>query len=104
MSKEFVELRDGSFYLTGSRVPLAHIVREFQRGEFPEAIRSHYPALSLEQVYGAIAFYLGRKEEVEGDVADREREEDAFTAAHPTPPEVKQTFERMRQQDVPRRS
>ena len=58
MSKEFVERRDDSFYLIGSRVPLAHIVREFQRGESAEAIRSHYPALSLEQVYGAIAFYL----------------------------------------------
>lgn len=29
MSKEFVERRDGSFYLFGSRVPLAHIAREF---------------------------------------------------------------------------
>jgi uncharacterized protein (DUF433 family) len=103
MSKEFVERRDGSFYLIGSRVPLAHIVREFQRGASPEALRSHYPALSLEQVYGAITFYLGRQEDVEGDVAEREREEDAFTAAHPAPPEVRMVFERMRQQTVSRR-
>jgi len=104
MSKEFVERRDGSFYVAGSRVPLAHIVREFQRGESPEAIRSHYPILSLEQVYGAIAFSLGSKEEVEADIAEREREEDAFTAAHPTPPDVKETFARMRLQIVSRRS
>jgi hypothetical protein len=103
MSKEFVERRDNSFYLIGSRVPLAHIVREFQRGESPEAIRSHYPALSLEQVYGAIAFFLGSKKEVEADIAEREREEDAFTTAHPSPPEVKETFARMRQQIVSRR-
>ena len=102
MSKEFVERRDGSFYVVGSRVPLAHIVREFQRGESPEAIQSHYPALNLEQVYGAIAFYLGSKEEVEGDIAERERDEDAFTTAHPMPPEVKMTFERIRQQTVSR--
>ena len=44
---------------------LAHIVREFQRGESPEALRSHYPALSLEQVYGAITFYLGSRQDVE---------------------------------------
>ena len=31
--EEFVERRDGSFYLIGSRVPLAHVVREFQQGE-----------------------------------------------------------------------
>jgi len=104
MSKEFVEGRNESFYLIGSRVPLAHIVREFQRGESPEAIRSHYPVLSLEQVYGAITFYLGRLEDVERDIAEREREEDAFTTTHPTSPEVKGTFERMRQQTVSRRS
>ncbi|MGD1073562.1 MAG: DUF433 domain-containing protein [Bryobacteraceae bacterium] len=103
MSREFVERRDESFYLIGSRVPLAHIVREFQRGESPEAIRSHYPALSLEQVYGAITFYLGSQKDVEADIAEREREEDAFTTAHPTPPEVRMTFERM-QQSVSRRS
>ena len=104
MTKEFIEHRDGSFYLVGSRVPLAHIVREFQRGESPEAIRSHYPALSLEQVYGAITFYLGRQEDVERDIAERERGEDAFTADHPTPPEVRMTFERMRRQAVSHRS
>jgi Protein of unknown function (DUF433) len=104
MSREFVERREESFYLIGSRVPLAHIVLEFQRGESPEAIRSHYPALSLEQVYGAITFYLGRREDVERDIWEREREEDAFTAAHPTSPDVRTTFERMRQQTVSRRS
>jgi uncharacterized protein (DUF433 family) len=104
MSREFVELRDGSFYLIRSRVPLAHLVREFQQGEPPEAIRSHYPTLSLEQVYGAITFYLGNKEEVEKDIAEREREEDAYTAAHPTPPDIKERFERMRQQMLARRT
>jgi hypothetical protein len=41
MSKEFIERRDESLYVAGSRVPLAHIVREFQDGESPEAIQSH---------------------------------------------------------------
>src|SRR5450755_3171025 len=104
MSEEFVERRDGSFYLIGSRVPLAHIVREFQRGESPEAIRSHYPALSLEQIYGAVTFYLGCQEEVEGDIVEREREEDAFSVANPAPHEVKMTFERMRHQAVSRQT
>ncbi len=104
MSKEFVERRDDSFYLIASRVPLAHIVREFQRGESAEAIRSHYPALNLEQVYGAITFYLGSQDDVEADIAEREREEDNFSATHPAHPEVKMKFDRMRQQTVSRRS
>ena len=104
MDRDFVERREGSFYLIGSRVPLAHLVREFQQGEPPEAIRSHYSTLSLEQVYGAITFYLGHKSEVEKDMADRKREEDEFTKTHPTPPDIKEKFERMRQQMPARRS
>jgi uncharacterized protein (DUF433 family) len=104
MTKEFVERRHGSLYLTGSRVPLAFIVSEFQNGESPEAIRSHYPTLSLEQVYGALTFYLGNKEEVEKDIAERKHEEDEFTRTHPVPPEIKEKFDRMRQQMLMRRS
>jgi hypothetical protein len=97
-------LESGNGQFLPSAEALAHIVREFQRGESPEALRAHYPALSLEQVYGAITFYLGSQKDVEGDMVEREREEDAFTAAHPAPPEVTKTFERMRQQTVSRRS
>ena len=104
MNREFVERRDGSLYLVGSRVPLAHVVREFQHGELPEAIRSHYATLTLEQVYGAITFYLGSKEEVEPDITERERVEDEFAGTHPAPPDLKQKLERARQQLLARRS
>ena len=103
MDRDFVESRDGSFYLIGSRVPLAHLVREFQHGESPEAIRSHYSTLSLEQVYGAITFYLGHKSEVEIDIVERERAEDEFTKTHPAPPHLKEKLERARQQLLARR-
>jgi len=104
MQREFVERRDGSFYLVGSRVPLAHLVREFQHGQPPEAIRSHYPTLSLEQVYGAIAFYLGAQEDVESDIARREQVEDEFTKTHPAPPRLKAKLEHARQQLLTRRT
>ena len=104
MSKEFVEHRHGSLYLIGSRVPLAHLVREFQVGESPEAIRSHYPTLSLEQVYGAIAFYLENKEKTEEDIEERKRVEDEFTKTCPAPPHLKEKLERARQQLLARRT
>ena len=104
MTKEFVERRHESFYLIGSRVPLAHVVREFQQGESPEAIRSHYPTLSLEQVYAAITFYLGNKDEVEQDIVERERVEDEFTRTHPAPPELKEKLGRARHQLLARRT
>jgi uncharacterized protein (DUF433 family) len=84
MDRDFVGRRDGSFYLVGSRVPLAGIVREFQDGQPAEAIRSAVPTLTLEQVYGAITFYLGHRADVDEDIANREREENAFSV--PLPP------------------
>jgi uncharacterized protein (DUF433 family) len=107
MAKEYIERREGSFYLIGSRVPLARIVYEFQNGAAPEAIRLDYPTLSLEQVYGAITFYLANKEkeEVERDMAERRRnEEEIIKAQPPLPPELQQKLERARDQMLSRRS
>ena len=105
MAKEYIERREGSFYLIGSRVPLARVVYEFQNGAAPEAIRLDYPTLSLEQVYGAITFYLANKEEVERDMAERRRiEEEVIKAQPPLPPELRQKLEREREQTLSRRS
>ena len=98
MDRDFVERRDESFYLAGSRVPLACIVREFQDGQSPEAIRSAFPTLTLEQVYGAITFYLGHRAEVDEDIATREREENAFSETHPAPVDLKEKLDRARRQ------
>jgi len=73
----------------GSRVPLDSVVREFWDGQTPEAIRSDSPTLSLEQVYGAITFYLGHKDEVDDDMAARERVEDE---GHPAPAHLKEKW------------
>jgi uncharacterized protein (DUF433 family) len=98
MDRDFGERRDDGFYLVGSRVPLDCVVREFREGQSPETIRSDLPTLSLEQVYGAITFYLGHKDEVENDMAARERAEDAFGKGHPAPPDLKEKLERARRQ------
>jgi uncharacterized protein (DUF433 family) len=98
MDRDFVERRDESFYLVGSRVPLACIVREFQDGQSPEAIRSAFPTLTLEQVYGAITFYLGHRAEVDEDIATREREENSLSETHPAPADLKEKLDRARRQ------
>ena len=105
MNREFVERRDGSFYLAGSRVPLAHLVREFQHGELPEAIRSHYPTLTLEQVYGAITFYLGlQKKKWKRISPSANASKMSSPNTHPAPADLKQKLERARQQLLARRS
>jgi uncharacterized protein (DUF433 family) len=104
MDREFVERREAGFYLVGSRVPIDRVVWEYHRGEDSETIQSHYPTLSLEEVNGAIAFYLDHKDEVDKVIEERRRQEDAWVAANPTPPDIKEKFERMRRQMLSRRS
>ncbi len=45
-------------------VSLDSVVIAFQQGHSAETIQQLYPALSLEEVYGAIAFYLANRDEV----------------------------------------
>jgi uncharacterized protein (DUF433 family) len=48
-----------------TRVSLDSVVIAFQQGYAPESIRQQYPALSLEEVYGAITYYLANRATVE---------------------------------------
>jgi uncharacterized protein (DUF433 family) len=65
MQKEYVELRDGAYYVEGTRVSLDSVVQAFLRGESPEGIAESFPALNLEQVFGALTFYLANREAVD---------------------------------------
>lgn len=60
---------DGAWRLAGTRVSLDSILRAYWQGRVPEAIVLDFPSLSLEQVYGAIAFYLGHREELDAYLA-----------------------------------
>ena len=53
MNPSYVDNREGTLYVSTSRVPLSLIVRLFDEGMSPEAIRSEFPTLTLAQVYGA---------------------------------------------------
>ncbi len=61
MSKEYIEQRDGNYYVTGTRVSLDSLIHAFRRGESPETICQNFEILQLEEVYGAIAYYLGNQ-------------------------------------------
>jgi uncharacterized protein (DUF433 family) len=45
-------------------VSLDSVVIAYQQGHTAETIQQLYPALSLEEVYGAIAFYLANQDDV----------------------------------------
>ena len=65
MAKEYVEQREGGYYVLGSRVSLDSVVYAFLRGESPEGIADSFPALSLEQVFLAVLFYLAHQERID---------------------------------------
>jgi len=65
MSKEYVERRDGGYWISGTRVSLDSIVYGFVEGQTAESIAQSFPVLRLEQVYGAIAFYLTNRPEID---------------------------------------
>ena len=58
----------GAWVVAGTRVGLGVIVQQFWEGQSPEAIHREFPTLSLEQVYGAIAFYLANRVQVDADL------------------------------------
>jgi len=98
MARDYVKLRNGCYYVEGSRVSLASIVFQFKDGASPETIRENFPSLSLEQVYGAVAFFLGHEEEVEANLRETEKQWEAFrkTADQP-PPTLIDRLQRARQ-------
>ena len=65
MVGEYIEQRDGGFFIRGARVSLDSVVYAFLRGESPEGIAESFPALGLEQIFGALAFYIANREEVD---------------------------------------
>jgi uncharacterized protein (DUF433 family) len=65
MSTEYIQLQGDVYRIAGSRVSLDSIVYAFWNGESAETIAQSFPVLTLEQVYGAITFYLAHKDEVD---------------------------------------
>ena len=71
--REYVEKRNGGYYLIGSRVSLESIIYKFLDGASPECIVKSFPSLSLEQAYGAITFYLANRAEMDAYLAETEK-------------------------------
>jgi uncharacterized protein (DUF433 family) len=58
-TNEYVEVRNGGYYLAGTRIGQDAVVYDFRRGRSAEAIFETYPSIgSLAKVYGAITFIL----------------------------------------------
>jgi len=77
--REYVhQTPEGSWRLSGSRVSLDSVVHSYWEGQSPEAIAEDFPTLSLEQIHGAIAFYLRHRQEIDQYMASQEKRWEEF--------------------------
>lgn len=73
----YVEYHDNVYRVAGTRVALDSIVRRFWEGDTPESTVQSFPVLTLEQVYGAIAYYLRHQARIDMYLRQAEAEEAA---------------------------
>ncbi len=100
MEKQYVEQRDQGYWIAGTRVSLDSVVLAFHNGVSPEAIVTEcFPVLTLEQVYGAIAYYLAHRAEIDAYLQQAEAEFDALRRrTHEADPAFSRKLTRARRQ------
>jgi len=98
MAKEYIEERDGGYYVAGTRVSLDSIVQCFNEGLSPEAILEEFDTLTLTQVFGAITFYLENQPAIDTyRVRQKQRFEAVRRAAAPLPADLRQRLDAARE-------
>ena len=79
MEKQYVEQLDQGYRIVDSRVSLDSVVLAFLAGYSPETIAAEcFPVLSLEQVYGAITYYLANRRQIDAYLQQQDAEDEAF--------------------------
>jgi uncharacterized protein (DUF433 family) len=68
----FLQYEDNSDFIriTGHRIGLAEVVRLYNRGSSAEMIASHFPTLSLAEIYSVLAYYLQNQGDVDKYAAE----------------------------------
>ncbi|MGO8746517.1 MAG: DUF433 domain-containing protein [Thermoguttaceae bacterium] len=100
MERAYVEVRDEGYWVAGTRVSLDSIVLAFAQGLSPETIVGEcFPTLTLEQVYGAIAYYLAHRAEINSYLKEADAEFEAVRQTNRgAPPEFAQKLAAVRRQ------
>ena len=73
MQKEYVKKIESVYRVGDTRVSLDSLVYLFREGMSVESMVESYPALTLEEVHAALAYYLANQEEIDAYIAEGER-------------------------------
>ena len=97
MIGEHIEERHGVYYVPGTRISLDSVVYAFREGCSPETIREEFVGLTLPHVYGAIAFYLDHRNEIDAYLLRRsEQWAELERQGTPASPDLQARLERAR--------
>jgi len=82
MEKTYVQHREDGYWIDGTRVSLDSVVLAFLQGLSPETIAGEcFPTLTLEQVYGALTYYLAHQTEIDAHLQRADPEFQALRQA-----------------------
>ena len=73
----YVQKQDDVYRISGTRVSLDSVVYSWLAGQSAETIAQSFEMLTLEQVYGAIAFYLAHEDEIDRYLEQRRADYEA---------------------------
>lgn len=94
-TNEYVEIRNGGYYVAGTRIGLDIVAHDFRNGKSAESIFESYPSIgSLAKVYGAITFILEHPADVDAYLEEQDRRYEEIQARYPLTPGMIERFER----------
>ena len=94
----YIAKQNGAYRIKGTRVSLDSVVYAFRDGQSPESVQISFPALTLEQIYGAITFYLGHREAIDKYLKEGEEKYEALRkASRAKNPELYERLARFRE-------
>ncbi len=97
MAKEYIEERGGNYYVTDTRISLDSIVHAVRRGESAETIWQNFRLLQLEEVYGAITYYLANQADIDAYlIRQNEKWVEGRRNAEPLPADLRERLMRAR--------
>ncbi len=96
-ANEYIEIRNGGYYVAGTRIGLDVVAYDFRNGRSAEEIFDAYPSIgSLAKIYGAITFILEHPTEVEAYLEDQDRIFEEIKSENPMPADLIERFERVK--------
>ena len=98
-TNQYVEARNGAYYVAGNGIGLDVVIGEFRDGRSPEEIFEAYPSIgSLAKLYGAITFILEHPHDIDSYLKAQDEKWEEFKASNPLSSDMIERFERAKRE------